>query len=307
MLQTLHSLGGIFLSNIAPILIVMTIGYIFGRIQKLSTVQLGRVAFYVFSPALIFTVMTKSTIEHGVFFSFAAIVLAVFLLQLVIAYGFVRITGTPVDSRPNILLASVSPNMGNYGLPLVELAFGREALTFAALVLVVGTITYNTVGVFVSGDVGDGLFKRLAGVLQVPLFYTGLIGIAFNWYSLTLPPLLEIPVTMLADAAIPAMLVLLGMQLSKITSIINPRLLSGGVLLRLFISAALAYTAATIFNLEDSAKYALILQFSMPVAVMTTIISATYELDTDLAASLVLVTTLISPITLSVLILLLQR
>lgn len=305
MLSTLLSLLEIFANNIAPILIIVSVGYVFGKIQKLETVQLGRVVFYIFSPALMFRVMTNSTIDHAIFVSFALTVVLVFVAVLVISVVLFRVLRLSDSVQPNLILAAVSPNMGNYGLPLVELAFGAVALTYAALVLVIGTIIYNIVGVFVGGK-GDNTLRRLGGVLQVPLLYTGLLGIAFNWFGIFVPKIVDVPVTLMADAAIPAMLVLLGMQLSKITHLINLRILFFGSFIRLIFAGLVALGVSMLFGLEYEARAALIVQASMPVAVMTTIISTTYDMDSDLAASLVLVTTLLSPITLSVIILLLQ-
>ena len=62
----------------------------------------------------------------------------------------------------------------------------------------------------------------------------------------------------------------------------------------------------TLFGLSGAARLAFILQAGMPTAVLAIVLAHEFDTDRDLTLSLIMTTTFISPITLSLLIYLLQ-
>src|SRR5262249_12380256 len=140
-----------------------------------------------------------------------------------------------------------------------------------------------------------------------PAVYATAAAFLFNALGLTLPLTLERAAKTLADAAIPSMLVLLGLQLAQSKGITKFRLVSISVALRLLVSPFIAAGMALAFSLNGWAATALIMQASMPVAVITLILANEYGLDEDLTLSSILASTLLSPLTLSVLILILRQ
>jgi predicted permease len=75
----------------------------------------------------------------------------------------------------------------------------------------------------------------------------------------------------------------------------------------LFLSPFLATGLALIAGLDTFAAIAFILQASMPTAVMTIVLATEFDLDQNLALNIILASTLLSPVTLSVLILILKK
>ena len=77
--------------------------------------------------------------------------------------------------------------------------------------------------------------------------------------------------------------------------------------LQLLAAPAAAWLLAGLFGLEGGARQAGILQASMPAAVVTTVIAMQYDLEIELATAAVVVTTVLSPLTLTPLIFYLGR
>ena len=124
---------------------------------------------------------------------------------------------------------------------------------------------------------------------------------------MALPPALSRSSQLLADASIPLMLVLLGLQLGGFQKPDRWRLLLTGTVIRLLLAPLLAILCAALLDLGGAARLAFILQAGMPTAVLTLILAYEFDTDRDLALNLILTTTLISPISLTLLIYLLQN
>jgi predicted permease len=154
---------------------------------------------------------------------------------------------------------------------------------------------------------GRTLRQSLSVVAHVPVAYAAILGLLVNFTGFELPPLLARPVLLLSQATIPMMLILLGLQLAQAAQVIQPELVGVGAALRLLLSPVLAAGLVLLLGLDTPAAIAVIMQASMPVAVVTIILATEFELNRQLSLSLILVSTLISPVTLSLLILLLGR
>ena len=79
------------------------------------------------------------------------------------------------------------------------------------------------------------------------------------------------------------------------------------VLIYLGCCAVLAFALAGVFNLNVAARQAGVLQASMPAAVISTLIAAEFEAEPKLVTGAVALSTAISPITLTLVIALLQN
>ena len=122
-----------------------------------------------------------------------------------------------------------------------------------------------------------------------------------------LPPALERTSRLLADAAIPLMLVLLGLQLGRFAKPDRWRLVAAGAGIRLLVAPLVALALAPLFELAGPARFAFIAQAGMPTAVLTLVLAHQFDTDRDLTLSFILASTLISPLTLTALIYLLQK
>jgi predicted permease len=117
--------------------------------------------------------------------------------------------------------------------------------------------------------------------------------------GLVLPPLLTVPVELLAAATVPSMLLLLGMQLGRNGRPTRPFLLAGVALLRLLGSPALAWVLIRFFQLPPAAIQAGIVEAAMPSAVLTSILATQYEVEPEFVSGAILLTTVLCPLTLT--------
>jgi malate permease and related proteins len=126
------------------------------------------------------------------------------------------------------------------------------------------------------------------------------------WSGITLPQAISRPVDLLGNAAIPAMLLVLGMQFEKGAKPERPGLVAAASALALLASPVLGLLLAQALGLEGVTRQAVVVEAAMPTAVITTILALEFDVAPRFVTSVVVVTTLLSPLTVSILIALLK-
>jgi len=300
-----NNLLRLFANNLLPILLVAGAGYIAGKWLKVDARSISRVVFYFFSPCLLFDLLTSSHFDYSDMLHMIGFTLASILTVGIITWLLGRLLRLERKMLAAVLLCVLSLNAGNYGLSLNLFAFGEEALAYASLFFVTSAVITYTLGVTVASLGKASLADSLKGLLKIPVIYVvplALIFITMNW---ELPLALSRTVSLLSDAAIPGMLIVLGLQLQKNQRADNTRALLLAVGMRLIGGLGIGLALATVFGLQGMAYNAGVLESSMPTAVLATILATEYDAEPAFVTTAVLASTLLSPLTLTPLLLVL--
>ena len=295
----MSELLALFFNNLFPILLAASIGFALAKFLKINPRPLSQVIFYVFSPILVFKLITSSQLSnqdilHTLLFAIILIV-GIGIITWVVG-GILKFDRKTMAA---VLITSMFMNAGNYGLPLTNFAFGEAALAFASVFFVINAMLTNTVGIVIASSGSMSVWNAIKGLLKFPAIYALVFGIIFLQFGWQLPSGLDRTVTLLSNAAIPCMLVLLGMQLVNISlnGRILPLVLTSSM--RLLIAPVLAILLTRLFGMSGPAYQAVVLEAAMPVAVLTTILATEFDAEPTFVTAAVLVTTLLSPFTLT--------
>ena len=301
----MNSLITIFSNNILPILLTAGTGYLLGKRFPLEPKTISRLIFYLFSPSLIFKLLTENQLAHND--TIRIIVYAITCTLLSGIVGFLIGSVLKMDRKIIIALTltTMFTNTGNFGLSLNDFAFGEEALAYASIYFVVSGLLVNTVGVFIASTGKTDAKTSFIRLFRYPAIYAVLIALIFNLFDLAMPLPIDRTITILSNAAIPGMLVLLGIQLRHITWNDNKLALSTASLLRMVVGPILALILSCLFGMHGAAKQAAVTEASMPTAVMTTALATEFDIHPAFVTTVVTATTLLSPFTLTPLIALL--
>jgi malate permease and related proteins len=297
----------IFANDLLPIFLVASVGFLLARHLHADVRTLSRVTFNALSPCLVFNLLTTSTIrpdEAGrmVLFTVCA-VLGVGLIARLVVAPF-RLDRSALAA---FLVVVMFSNAGNYGLPVSLFAFGKEALARATIYFVTSAALTYTVGVFLASTGQSSFREALAGILKVPVVWSVVAAALLLLTGWRLPNPLQAPIQLLSDGALGAMILVLGMQLERATRPSRPLLVVLAALLSLVVSPLLAIGLAALLGLSGAARQAAVLQASMPAAVVTTILALEYDIEPSFVTSVVFLTTILSPFTVTLLIAFLQR
>jgi len=266
----------VFVDVILPVVVMAAVGGLVGRWRTVIAEPISTLVFYVFSPALIFRSMADTDLEPGLSLR---IVAAAWLLFFA-AWGVTALWSTLVrhDSRERaaFALTVTAMNAGNMGLPIALLAFGETGLEIAVLFLVSNAALNSTANVFIASLAGDNMRGALTAPLRYPMLYATLAGLVVNTVNIDLPTALDTPISAFADAAIPTMLVVLGLQLLRGVEGSALRDVTASMTLRLAGGPLLMYGVTLMLGVDGLTQRTLIVLAAMPTAVFTTILATEF-------------------------------
>lgn len=289
----------IFANNLLPILLLSGAGFVLGKTLNVDSRPLGRVIFYILSPVLVFNLLTNNDLP----LDRIAVMLGFAVTGTLIIAGLALLIGKIFRlERPTmivVVLTSMCVNAGNFGLPLVSFAFGESALAYASIYFVASNVILYTLGVLVASLGHMDLKGALLGLLKVPAIYAVLLAVLFIQTGWTLPEPISRTLSLAAGGAIPGMLILLGLELQHFEWSRDLRALSIPVFIRLVLGPIVGLGLAALFGLNNPARQAGVTEISTPTGVMTTILATEFNLDSRLVTAIVFVSTILSPLSLT--------
>ncbi len=291
----------IFGNVVLPVLVVAAFGYAVQRRLQLSLVPLSQVSIYVLQPCLVFTALLNTDLrspEPLLIMLFSALMTAGMLALAVVISRLGRLDRSMTAA---FMLSTAFPNVGNYGLSVVLLAYGQPGLEKAILIFVVQSIFSGTIAVMVASSSSASAWQALLQVFKLPQIYATAAALVFNLLRVTPPPFIGASADLAAKAAIPLMLVMLGMQMARNTAIERPGLVGLAVATRLLAGVAVAYGIILGLGIAGATRDVLLIQAAMPTAVFTTLMATEFNAHPRFVTSVVLATTVLSLITVTAL------
>ena len=298
----MDKLLNLFSENLLPIFLTAGAGYLVQKNLDIDPKSISRVIFYLFSPALIFTLLTENQVDSENSLKIIGYALSATILYGLIGWVASRILKFDRKLTVAVMITVMFTNAGNFGLSLNGFAFGEEALSFASLYFIMSAIMIYTFGIALASMGKMSFVESLKRLFTYPTIYAVGLALLFNNMDWVLPVPVSRSVGLLSDAAIPAMLVLLGMQLSSVDLKADVLALGTANLIRLAVAPLLAIALALLFKLDGAAYQASVIEASMPTAVMTTVLATEFNVRPRFVTSVVTLTTILSPLMLTPLI-----
>lgn len=249
-------------------------GYIATRIKLVSLEQgklLNRLSFYIFSPALLFAVLAKTSVET----IFSPVLLVLTISAAAIAAMFVlasRLFFKRTLAETTIgATASIFVNSNNIGLPVSLFVLGDMTYFAPVVVLQLVLFTPLVLGLLEvakrsHASVGRALLKAMLN----PLIVGSLLGISFAVFRIPVPAIIFEPVSMMGGAAVPLLLFAYGVSLrgQRIFHSDGDRVFSiTSILLKMVWMPVLAYLlSAFVFHLSAHEVFAAVILAALPTA-----------------------------------------
>lgn len=289
----------IFINVLLPVLLLAGAGFLLGKILKVDPRPLGRVIFNILTPLLVFHLITQSQLSPGKIALEMGFAGTIMLAVGGLAFLLGKLMRLDRSARVAVILTSMFANNGNYGLPVIAFAFGQEAQAYASIYFVTSVIVLSSLGVVIASLGRLNLRQTLLGLLKVPSIYAILLAMVFVRTGWPLPEPIQRTVSLGAGGAVPAMLVLLGLELQRAEWNRNWRAVSIPVILRLIIGPLLGWLISGWYGLQGAARQAGVAESGLSTAVMTTVLASEYKLDSSLVSAIIFVSTILSPLSLT--------
>lgn len=296
----MKALPAILYNNIVPVFIAIGLGYILERRLRIEIKSISRTIFYALSPCLVFSSLVNSTVSGGEFWDIASFQILITLGVALVAWGVARALRFDRAMESAFLLATLFVNAGNYGLSVNLLAFGETALARAIIYFVVSSLLINTTGVYLASRGKAKADDAFLNVFKVPIVYAVLLAVFVKLINLNVTgsPVFK-AVEVVGKGAVPLMLLLLGMELAETRMAQGMGLVGLATFIKLAVVPIIAFPLASLLSLAGPTLQACVVEASMPTAVTATVLAIEFDVKSEFVTSVVFLSTLASPITLT--------
>jgi len=283
----------VILSAVLPVLITALAGYGVAKAGKpFDTKTVTFLVANIGTPCLVFLNLSKAHIEPSLMGIMAAATLSAIVFCLLVSTVVLKASNLSLQTYlPSLSL----PNTGNLGLPLALYAYGQLGLNYAIVIFAVNAVMNFTVGQAIAA--GSAKWHQ---VWRSPLVWAALLGVAASITEVVLPVWVLNTLTIFSGLTIPLMLLMLGISLATIQVTTFPRAAALSVL-RIGMGAAAGFAIAYLFGLTGTARAVFVMQSAMPVAVYNYFWAQIYNNEPGQVASLVVISTLMSVVTIPLL------
>ena len=274
-----------------PVFFIIGIGYFLGKKNpEIDTTFIANFAGNIGSPAMVFYAITTTGITYEIFMEyFIYSLFAIFGFSLIGILFLKLLKKDIITELPPFIL----PNTGNMGLPLCLFAYGNQGLGIAATIASLVILFHFTLGIFLASKK-----LKFQVLLKSPPFYAIIVSVLFLYYEIETPTFLINTTMMLTYAAIFLILMSLGIALTrfKVFSFKSAIISSLG---RVILGPVIGFIIIKFFNLSGFAAGVLLIQCSMPSAVLTYLVGSLYSSKevVDSIASMIVVSTIMSFLT----------
>jgi predicted permease len=268
-----------------PIFAIVFLGYFYARRFGPDMASANRLNLEIFTPALIFSVLSGEGFDLARYADLALAAVIVVLGSGLVAWPFARVFGYPYRV---FLPPMMFNNSGNMGLPLALFAFGEAALPAAMILFLVENTLHFTVGnAMLTGHVNP------LKLLRMPMLVATLAGLAVAVFQVRVPGPLHEAIDLLGQIAIPLMLFALGVRMTGV-DLSDWRIGLAGALVCPLSGLVMAGLAAWLVPLPSIQVAQLLAFAALPPAVLNFMLAERYGIEPRKVAAIVLLGNLAS-------------
>ena len=289
---------------ILPIFVIMALGFVMQTKFGLNIQTLARLNIYFLVPGFIFVKLYSTDISFNLFGNILMFFVLYVAILFVISHFVGNAIGLEKGEKTTFSNSTMFFNSGNYGVPVNDLVFKSDplAMSIQVIMLTLQNIFLFSYGIFSLNSIKVGKLKAALGYFKMPVLYAMLSGVLLNVYNVPIPSFIWVPANYIADAMIALALFTLGAQVAQIKLSTGLKTVYYSLALRLAIGPLIALAIIYIFQVDGIVAQALLIGSAMPTSVNSAVIAEEYDNHPDLAAQIVLFSTLFSAITVTLVI-----
>jgi hypothetical protein len=283
-------------------------GWLIDRRSRLDLTSLVKLNIYLFVPAFIFVHVVDSNLSGAAaarIMGFTASVIAsMFVLSAIVG----RLMRYDAGQTRALQLATMFYNSGNYGIPLMSLAYPGVGPLLQVFIVLTQNISTFTVGLALAASTHRSGWRLALPMLRQVSIWAVLSAIIVRLFHLPVQEVkwLWVPLQYISDALVAFALITLGVQLSQTKAQQSLPRLGWALGLRLLAGPLIATALIPVFGFKGQEATIMIVSSSFPTAVNTALIAHEFDADSHFAAAVVFYSTLLSMVTVTVLITLLH-
>lgn len=288
---------------VAPLFLTIAFGYYIKKINLVddySLKKMNNLIFKTFLSMLLFINVYNTKIEGGINMRLMIFAPAAILITFLSACIIIPFVEKENRKRGVLVQAIFRSNFVLFGLPVVLSLFGDNGAGVTSMLIAVIVPMFNFLAVIILEIFRGGkinLKEILKGIATNPLILASMLGILMLILHIKLPMLLEKTISDMSKIATPLALIVLGgsFKVEKINS--NIKQLCIGIIGKLIIVPLIFIPVAIHLGFRNIELASVMIMLSAPVAVSSFTMAEQMDADGELAAQLVVFTSMLSVIT----------
>jgi len=278
-----------------PIVAIAALGFVLQTRARFDVRSLNRLLIYATLPCFLVVTLAEAKLPLADVQGVAIFTVVQFFVLLAIGWSAGRLLGLEPKVRAVIALACAFPNSGNFGIPVVELAFGSDYVVHQAVITSTHTVLILAIAPVLFGGQG-GPVGHLKAAFQTPLIPALAVGLLLNGLDVTLPEVIRTPLQTMGDAYVGVALFALGAQLAEDDLQVPIGSAGLAVALRLLLAPLLTGLALLLIEMPATVEALLLVGSAAPVGVLLTIFASEFRGNVQLSSAVVVSSTLLSPL-----------
>lgn len=292
----------IALKAIAPLFLIIFTGIVFSRTRAASgnwVDILNKYALWIGFPALVIASLIHLE-NNGQSFSRLIFINSAYVVAcMLLAFPLAWVFRLGPKTRSTLFLVLSFGNVAYLGIPVLQSAYGEQALPVAAILSAVYVFILLTLGIVlieVTSGAGARPRKLLLDLVRNPLLLSVLVGIALAMSDISLPGFIVKTIDLFAGSVTAIVLFSLGIFLGQ-NKIGHPRewiKVAMWVVLTMIVLPGSFLLISQSCGLPELHFKSMILDAAMPLGLTPYALSVQYRLESTLTARIVVLGTLLS-------------
>jgi malate permease and related proteins len=281
-----------------PIIALVALGYLLQPRLKLDVPTLNRVQVYVVMPAFLIHFLSAGKQPLAVVWPVFYFGIVQFMILIPVGWLLVLLFRMRRSLGPMMGLGTAYANVGFFGIPVTQLAFGPDYLIHQSVLTALMAILVCTLGVWMLAPAGEkGLIAKLRIAFETPLIPSVAVGLLLRGFEVELPAVLFQPMQFLGSIFTPLALYTLGAGIAAQRVVrfeAGPQLLI--LFLKFLLAPAVSWIICIMMGLSRDVTDVIVVAASTPVGVLITIFAAEYKTEAEFISTAVVITTALSPL-----------
>lgn len=257
--------------------------------------------FYILLPALVLDVIWQAPLA-GASLQISFVAICGIITGLALMWIILRLLKASKQQTGALLLAAAFPNSTYLGLPVLDQVIGPHTrATVLQYDFFACTPILLTFGILLAQYYGANKteFHPVRELIKIPALWAVSLGITLNLSGVEQHEYIHSSLSLLAGGVVPLMLIVLGMSIQwKSLHLRYMRLLLPVVLITLVLVPLSVFTMSQLIGLATDTAVMVTLVGAMPTMVFGIVICERYQLDSELYAAAVTLTTILSLVSL---------
>lgn len=293
---------------ILPLFLVIVLGAILKKTKMLSEAfckSATDLVFYVALPCSLYRSVCSTNVSEVFNVKFVVFLLSSQLIAFLGCWFLAKLLVKERSQRSAVVHGAVRGNYAYIGMAVLYNILNTDTLKASVMIMAFGVTFYNVLAVVVLSYYDPSgkkvsILDQIKKIITNPLIISIGLGLIAANFKFVLPTSLDKFTSYLAQLATPLALILIGAKLDASTFVKKPFAIILATFLKLVVLPLAVTFAAILFGFVGEELITLYVYMAVPSATNSYIMTKNMNGDGDLAAGIVMLTSLVSVITMTV-------